>query len=74
MTSFRIRPKFKQLSPIAKEEINENRSKNIYHELRKYGYNVVGISYPEAFYYNKTHISLSTNNKIINSSINIFCC
>ncbi len=39
--------------PIAKEEINENRSKNIYQELRKYGYNIVGISYPEAFYYNK---------------------
>ena len=39
---------------IAKEEINENKSKNIYQELRKYGYNVVGISYPEAFYYNKS--------------------
>lgn len=39
--------------PIIKEEVNENKSKNIYQELRKYGYNIVGISYPEAFYYNK---------------------
>lgn len=41
---------------ITKEEINENKSKNSYYELRKYGYNVVGIAYPEAYYYSK-HIS-----------------
>ncbi len=39
-------------TPITKEEINGNISKNVYQELRKYGYKIVGISYPEAFYYN----------------------
>ncbi|KAB8039732.1 hypothetical protein GCL60_05575 [Silvanigrella paludirubra] len=38
---------------IAKEEINENKNKNTYYQLRKYGYNIVGISYPEAYYFNK---------------------
>ncbi|APJ03081.1 hypothetical protein [Silvanigrella aquatica] len=38
---------------ISKEEINEYKSKNIYQELRKYGYNIVGISHPESYYFNK---------------------
>ncbi|BBH53823.1 hypothetical protein [Fluviispira sanaruensis] len=39
--------------PITKEEINEKKAKNTYLELRKYGYDVVGIANPEAYFYNK---------------------
>lgn len=38
---------------IVKEEMNIFKSKNTYYQLRKYGYNIVGISYPDAFYYSK---------------------
>lgn len=46
--------------PIVKEEINDNKHRNTYYQLRKYGYNIVGISYPQAFYYNQG-ISETTN-------------
>ncbi|WP_186647276.1 hypothetical protein [Fluviispira vulneris] len=39
--------------PITKEEVNEKKAKNTYLELRKYGYDVVGIANPEAYFYNK---------------------
>nr|BFD32983.1 hypothetical protein GTC16762_26010 [Pigmentibacter ruber] len=39
--------------PIIKEEINENKNNNTYYLLRKYGYNIVGISYPESYFYSR---------------------
>jgi hypothetical protein len=38
---------------VTKDIINEEKINNIYYEMRKYGYQVVSIAYPEALYFKK---------------------
>ncbi|KAB8029801.1 hypothetical protein [Fluviispira multicolorata] len=39
--------------PITREEVDDEKEKNTYLELRKYGYDVVGIANPETYFFNK---------------------